>query len=123
MFYKLCSLLQSLAKQKTRDICFQMFSVHPTKVLTFTINLTEVMSQNEIKMPHFVPENSPHFNKYALTSHPKISILLCSCVLFWVLPGTMTTYRYLAMKILPFMMQSSMQTIITVLFPKCCIFS
>ena len=82
-------LLQSLAKQKISDLCFQLFLVRPTKVLHFTIKLNEVLSRNKIKTLLFsflktLPISTNMLlllqsqTRVIFKSHPKLSVLFCN---------------------------------------------
>ena len=82
-------LLQSIAKQKLSDLCFNLFHVRPTKVIPFTIKLNEVLSRNKIKTILFsfiktLPISKDMLlllqsqTKVTFKGHPKISKLFCN---------------------------------------------
>ena len=82
-------LLQSLAKQKLSDLCFQLFHSRPTKTIPFIIKVNEALSQNKVKtvLFSFLKTLPISINmllllqmqtKVVFKSHPKTAVLFCN---------------------------------------------
>ena len=89
MWLNVVPLLQSVAKQKLTDLCFELFRACPTKVLPFTMKLNEAITQNKIKISLFsflktlpISKNMLFLlqtqTKVTFKSHPKTSVLFCN---------------------------------------------